>query len=121
MKAKHKTLGLKKGASQEEIQEAYDRLSKELDPVTNNNETFFVEQFAKVKVAYSALMTKKKHDEEEIPVKRAELVSLNSSPSVISLVSEISSIGPKKCSLSLWPFFFGVFLSLAVDQKRREQ
>ena len=49
MKAKYKTLGLKKGASQEEIQEAYDRLSKELDPITNNNETFFVEQLAKVR------------------------------------------------------------------------
>ena len=59
MKAKYKTLGLKKGASQEEIQEAYERLSKELDPVANNNETFFVEKFAKVKAAYSALLTKK--------------------------------------------------------------
>ena len=55
MKAKYKTLGLKKGASQEEIQEAYERLSKELDPAGNNNDTFFVEQFTKVRAAYKAL------------------------------------------------------------------
>ena len=30
---------------------------------------FFVEKFAKVKAAYSALLTKKEDDEDEIPVK----------------------------------------------------
>ena len=60
MKANYKTLGLKKGASRKEIQEAYDRLSKELDPVTNNYESSYVEQFAKVKAAYSTLKNKKK-------------------------------------------------------------
>ena len=32
MKKHYKTLGLEDGASQEEIQTAYERLSKELDP-----------------------------------------------------------------------------------------
>ena len=32
MKNYYKTLGLKEGASQEEIQTAFERLSKELDP-----------------------------------------------------------------------------------------
>ena len=117
MKAKYKTLGLKKGASQEEIQEAYDRLSKELDPVINNNETFFVEQFAKVKVAYSALMTKKKQDEEEIPVKE-----LNWFLKLFTIGDKFSFRDffdrAKKMFIEFMAIFFGVFLSLAVDQKR---
>ena len=41
MKKHYYILGLKEGASQEEIQEAYERLSKELDPANNNNQEFF--------------------------------------------------------------------------------
>ena len=119
MKAKYKTLGLKKGASQEEIQEAYERLSKELDPVANNNETFFVEKFAKVKAAYSALLTKKDHDEDEIPVKE-----LNWFLKLFTIGDKFSFRDffdrAKKMLVEFFAIFFGVFLSLAVDQKRED-
>ena len=51
----YKTLGLKEGASQEEIKTAYDKLSKELDPANNNNQEFFKEEYDKVQEAYKAL------------------------------------------------------------------
>ena len=55
MKNYYKTLGLKEGASQEEIQAAFERLSKELDPKNNANQDFFVEEYKKVQEAYKAL------------------------------------------------------------------
>ena len=55
MKKHYKTLGLLEGASQEEIQTAYERLSKELDPKNNNDQEFFVEEYQKVQEAYEAL------------------------------------------------------------------
>ena len=50
-----KTLGLQEGASQQEVQEAYDRLSKDLDPANNDNQEFFKEEYKKVQEAYKAL------------------------------------------------------------------
>ena len=44
MNTNYQTLGLQEGASQEQIQEAYDRLSKELDPTNNDNQEFFIEE-----------------------------------------------------------------------------
>ena len=55
MKKHYKTLGLLESASQEEIQTAYERLSKELDPKNNNDQEFFVEEYQKVQEAYKAL------------------------------------------------------------------
>ena len=55
MKKHYIILGLKEGASQEEIQTAYERLSKELDPKNNNDQEFFVEEYQKVQEAYEAL------------------------------------------------------------------
>jgi curved DNA-binding protein CbpA len=55
MKKYYVTLGLKNGASQEEIQAAYEKLSNELNPDKNNNEAFFVEEYKKVQEAYKAL------------------------------------------------------------------
>ena len=55
MKKHYKTLGLLEGNSQEEIQAAYDKLSKELDPKNNDNQEFFVEEYKKVQEAYKAL------------------------------------------------------------------
>ena len=55
MKYHFESLGLKEGASQEEIQEAYDRLSKELNPSNNDNQEFFIEEYKKVQEAYKAL------------------------------------------------------------------
>ena len=51
----YKTLGIKEGASQEEIKTAYDKLSKELDPKNNNDQEFFKEEYQKVQEAYKAL------------------------------------------------------------------
>lgn len=55
MKHHLETLGLQEGATQQEIQEAYDRLSKELNPANNNNQEFFIEEYKKVQEAYKAL------------------------------------------------------------------
>ena len=55
MKKHYKTLGLQEGASQQELQEAYDRLSKDLDPANNDNQEFFKEEYQKVQEAYKAL------------------------------------------------------------------
>ena len=41
MKKYYDALGLKKGASQEEIQIAYENLSNKLNPNSNNNDEFF--------------------------------------------------------------------------------
>ena len=55
MKKHYQTLGLKEGASQKEILEAYKRLTKELNPSNNNNQEFFKEEYKKVQEAYEAL------------------------------------------------------------------
>ena len=55
MKNHYQTLGLEEGASQEAIQEAYDRLYKELDPEKNKNQDFFIEEFEKIQEAYKML------------------------------------------------------------------
>ena len=55
MKNHFKSLKLEQGASQEAIQAAYERLSKELDPAKNDNQDIFVEEYAKVQEAYKAL------------------------------------------------------------------
>ena len=48
MKNYYKTLGLPVDSSQEDIQEAYDRLSKELDPKNNDNQEFFIKEYKKL-------------------------------------------------------------------------
>jgi hypothetical protein len=55
MKKYYDILGLQEGASQEEIQEAFDKLSKEIDPVNNKNLEFFIEEFEKIQEAYKML------------------------------------------------------------------
>ena len=58
MKEYFETLNLKEGASQEEIQIAYERLSNELNPENNDNLEFFVEEFTLLQEAYKALTGK---------------------------------------------------------------
>jgi len=58
MKKHLKILGLEEGASQEEIEGAYNRLSKELDPANNDNLDFFVEEYKLVQEAYKELAGK---------------------------------------------------------------
>ena len=52
----YQILGLEEGASNKEIQEAYDKLSVELDPKNNDNLDFFKEEFALLQDAYEKLM-----------------------------------------------------------------
>ena len=87
MKKYYDVLGLKKGASQEAIQEAYDKLSKELDPANNDNKEFFVEEYKKVQEAYEALSNSsilatekgsKSHKSQDLDLKQKE--SLNNQP-----------------------------------------
>lgn len=87
MKKYYDTLGLKNGASQEAIQEAYDKLSKELDPANYDNKEFFVEEYKKVQEAYEALSNSsilatekgsKSHKSQDLGLKQKE--SLNDEP-----------------------------------------
>ena len=55
MKNYYKILGIEEGASQEEIQAAYERLSTELNPSNNDIQEFFKEEYEKVQKAYQAL------------------------------------------------------------------
>jgi uncharacterized membrane protein YhaH (DUF805 family) len=55
MKKYFDLLGLPEGASQEAIQEAYEKLSRELDPKNNENQEFFIEEYEKLQEAYKAL------------------------------------------------------------------
>jgi tetratricopeptide (TPR) repeat protein len=55
MKKHYQTLGLQEDASQEEIQEAYLRLSDTLDPKKNDNLDFFIEEYDLVQEAYKFL------------------------------------------------------------------
>ena len=55
MKNHYESLGLQEGASQEAIQEAFERLSKELNPANNENQEFFIEEHEKVQEAYKVL------------------------------------------------------------------
>ena len=51
----YKILGLEDGASKEEIQQAYEKLSTDLDPSKNDNLDFFVEEYKKVQEAFKKL------------------------------------------------------------------
>jgi DnaJ-class molecular chaperone len=55
MKKYYDILGIKEHASKEEIKKAYNKLSKELDPIKNNNEQFFEEEVKKLNEAYDKL------------------------------------------------------------------
>lgn len=58
MKKYFKILGLEEGASKQEIEAAYNRLSKDLDPASNDNLDFFIEEYALVQEAYKKLSGK---------------------------------------------------------------
>ena len=48
MKKHYDILGLKEGASKEDIENKYNRLSDEFDPNNNDNQDFFKEEFKKI-------------------------------------------------------------------------
>lgn len=58
MQKYYKILGLDSGATKEEIQIAFNRLSVELDPANNNNFSFFQVEYDKMLEAYEILIEK---------------------------------------------------------------
>jgi len=92
LKMKHhfKTLGLQEGATHEEVQEAYDRLSKELNPVNNDSQEFFKEEYKKVQEAYEALSNSRL---------LAEAKGLKTSKNITTKPINTDSEGPKKSLL----------------------
>ena len=56
MKKYYEILGLKEGATKQEVKKAFNKLSKELDPKKNDNQDFFIEETKKLKEAYDKLM-----------------------------------------------------------------
>ena len=90
MKHHFETLGLQEGASQEAIQEAYDRLSKELNPSNNDNQEFFKEEYEKVQEAYKALSKSsilKNNDSSERSLSSKKLEDSSSSGSFTVTIS----------------------------------
>ena len=89
MKKYFKTLGLEKDATQEQMQEAYERLSKELDPANNDNQEFFVEEFALLKEAYKALTGKEPNSQTTIDTKASDVSDLfEDSDSILSILKK---------------------------------
>jgi hypothetical protein len=60
----YKILGLSQGATIEEIQDAYNKLSIELDPVNNNNLIYYQIEHKKIIEAYTILIEKLKIHEQ---------------------------------------------------------
>ena len=56
MKKYYNILGLDEGASKEQIEKQYKKLSKEFDPKNNDNQDFFKEEFKKIQEAYKVLI-----------------------------------------------------------------
>ena len=56
MKKYYEILGLKEGATKQDIKKAFNKLSKELDPKKNDNQDFFIEETKMLKEAYEKLM-----------------------------------------------------------------
>ena len=56
MKKYYEILGLKEGATKQDIKKAFNKLSNELDPKKNDNQDFFIEETKKLKEAYDKLM-----------------------------------------------------------------
>lgn len=91
----YKTLGLKEGASQDEIQAAYDILSKELNPANNDNLDFFVEEYKKIQEAYTALTGKEPDIQTASDTEKADDVSdlFEDSDSIISILKKFRESG----------------------------
>jgi hypothetical protein len=108
MKKYYQTLGLEDGASKQEIQDAYDKLSVELDPKNNDNLDFFKEEFALLQEAYEKLMghvpesidnessEKKVEDTEQESDTNSSKMALGDGETLISLFKKYLDLGVKE-------------------------
>jgi len=85
----YETLGLQEGASQEEIQTAYERLSEELDPKNNDQQDFFVEEFALLQDAYVALTGIQLENQTEAETKTSNILDVfEESDTLVSIIKK---------------------------------
>ena len=92
MKQHYTTLGLQEGASQDEIQAAYKRLSKELDPANNDNQEFFIEEFALLQEAYTAITGEIPQAQNKIDTKASEVLDLfEESDTIVSILKRFKT------------------------------
>ena len=91
----YQTLGLEEGASKEEIQAAYERLSRELNPSNNDNLEFFVEEFKLLQEAYKALTGEEPDIETASDTEKVDDVSdlFQDSNSIISILKKFRESG----------------------------
>jgi len=88
----YKILGLENGASQEDIQNAYERLSIELNPANNDNLDFFVEEYQKIQEAYTALTGKKPEEKNEIDSKPSQVPNVfEDSDTLVSILKKFKA------------------------------
>ena len=102
MKKYYEILGLKEGATKQDIKKAFNKLSKELDPKKNDNQDFFIEETKKLKEAYDKLMnssilsTKKVHDKsskkEDLPLNETNNLKPNLNQKKKSFFSKENTI-----------------------------
>jgi len=106
MKKYYEILGLKQGATKQDIKKAFNKLSRELDPKKNDNLDFFIEETKKLKEAYDKLMnssilsTKKVLDKSNKKEDKASNETNSVKP----------NSNPKKKSFFSKDFAFGILL-----------
>ena len=106
MKKYYEILGLKEGATKQDIKKAFNKLSKELDPKKNDNQDFFIEETKKLKEAYDKLMNSSILSTNKVLDKSNKKKDINS--------NETNNIkpnsNPKKKSFFTKDFAFGILL-----------
>ena len=85
----YKILGLENGASLSDIEASYNKLSKELDPANNDNQEFFVEEFALLQEAYKALTGKEPEEQKEDDINTSDVSDVfEDSDSLVSILKK---------------------------------
>jgi len=94
----YKILGLENGASLSEIEASYNKLSKELDPKNNDDQDFFIEEFALLQEAYKALTGK---ESKEADINTSDISDVfDDSDTLVSILKIFKqSKDPKKAEI----------------------
>ena len=106
MKKYYEILGLKEGATKQDIKKAFNKLSNELDPKKNDNQDFFIEETKKLKEAYDKLMNSSIVSTNKVLDKSNTKKDINSNET--NNVKPNSN--PKKKSFFTKDFAFGILL-----------